>query len=414
MAAGQAALAGARVVLLERGNRPGRKLRMTGRGRCNITNAADVEAFVDAFAPNGRFLYGAFSRFFRDDLIAFLGELGVRTKLERGGRIFPESDSAGEVADALQAWLSRCGVTVRTESRARALIAPGGSIAGVETPGGVVRADAAVIAAGGASYPRTGSSGDGYALAGAVGHTVIPPRAALSALRTRETWVSSLQGLALKNVEARLVSLPAEGRPEAVVAREFGEMLFTHQGVSGPIILTLSRRVPEMLARGGVQVAIDLKPALSPEQLRARFFREFVRTTHFHNYLRELVPGSLVDAMPGLADIPPDRPLNKVTAAERERLIHALKDLRVSVARMGPLEEAIVTAGGVCTREIDPRTMMSRLVGGLFFAGEVIDVDAETGGFNLQAAFSTGFVAGRAAAAWAQHAAAHPEPQSHE
>ncbi|MCC6445667.1 MAG: NAD(P)/FAD-dependent oxidoreductase [Armatimonadetes bacterium] len=402
MAAGQAALGGARAVLLEKGPKTGRKLRMTGKGRCNLTNTADLQAFIQAFAPNGKFLYSAFSQFFRDDLLRFFEEIGVPTKEERGGRVFPASDSALEVAGALEGWMARCGVQVRPNARVRSLIIEDGQTAGVELYDGAVRAGAVVVATGGASYPRTGSSGDGYELAKAAGHTVVPPRPALSALITAEKWVPELQGLSLKNVEARLVAGPPDvGKPK-VAAREFGEMLFTHNGVSGPIILTLSRRVPELLARGPVYVLVDLKPALTREQLQARFIREFAQTRHFKNYLPELLPKSMVDLFPRLARIPPDKPLNQISAEERHRLIETLKGLRVAVRHMGPLEEAIATAGGVCIREIEPKTMMSRLVPGLFFVGEVIDIDAETGGYNLQAAFSTGFAAGRHAARFAQ------------
>jgi predicted Rossmann fold flavoprotein len=398
LAAGRAAQCGAKVTLLERGRILGSKLRISGKGRCNITNTADIAEFVEAFGPNGKFLYGAFSRFFRDDLLELLREQGVETKVERGGRIFPVSDSAGDVAAALERWLTATGVKVKLNSRVKSLEIENGRVVGVKLYAGEMKADAVVIATGGASYPKTGSSGDGYTFAKAAGHTIIPQRPALSALVTREAWVKEAQGLALKNVEATLFSqAEGEGRPRKI-ASEFGEMLFTHFGVSGPIILTLSRGVGELLKNGGVFISLDLKPALSREQLQTRLIKDFAQKKYYRNYLRELLPLSLIEPFVKLSEMEGDKPVNLVTAPERKQIIELLKDLRVTVANMAPLEEAIVTAGGVAINEINPRTMMSKLVEGLFFAGEVIDIDAKTGGFNLQAAFSTGYVAGEACA----------------
>lgn len=398
MAAGRAAQCGAKVTLLERGTALARKLRISGKGRCNITNTADLPEFIEAFAPNGKFLYGAFSRFFRDELLELLAEQGVATKIERGGRVFPVSDRAGDVADALERWLTASGARVRLNSRVKSLEIADGCIVGVKLYAGQMEADAVIIATGGASYPKTGSSGDGYAFASAAGHTIVPPRPALSALVTREAWVKEAQGLALKNVEATLL-LQAEGqaRPRKIAA-EFGEMLFTHFGVSGPIILTLSRGVADLLQQGSLSISIDLKPALTSEQLHARLIRDFKQTKYLQNYLRELLPASLIEPFEKLAGLEGDKPVHSVTAAERNRIVELLKDMRVTVKSMAPLGEAIVTAGGVAINEIDPRTMMSKLVGGLFFAGEAIDIDARTGGFNLQAAFSTGYIAGEASA----------------
>jgi len=396
LAAGRAAGCGAKVTLLERGRVLGSKLRISGKGRCNITNTADISEFVKAFGPNGKFLYSAFSRFFRDELLELLREQGVETKVERGGRIFPVSDSAGDVAAALERWLTTNGAKVKLNSRVKSLEIENGRIVGVNLYAGRMEADAVVIATGGASYPRTGSSGDGYELAKAAGHTIVPPRPALSALVTQEAWVKEAQGLALKNVEATLFSQkPGEVKPRKI-ASEFGEMLFTHFGVSGPIILTLSRGVGELLKKVHVFISIDLKPALSREQLQTRLIKDFAQKKHFRNYLRDLLPLSLIEPFVKLSGVEGDKPVNLITAAERRQIIELLKGLRVTVTNMAPLEEAIVTAGGVAMNEIDPRTMMSKLVDGLFFAGEVIDIDAKTGGFNLQAAFSTGYVAGEA------------------
>lgn len=398
MAAGRAAQCEASAVLLEKGPRLGRKLRISGKGRGNITNTADLQGFVEAFSPNGKFLYGAFSRFFRDDLLELLRSQGVETKVERGGRVFPVSDRASDVADALERWMLASGARVKTDARARSLAVRDGRVVGVEVFGGTMNADAVIITTGGASYPKTGSTGDGYLMARDAGHTIIAPKPALSALVCEEDWVRDVQGLSLRNVEATLfLDIPGQERPRKI-ASEFGEMLFTHFGVSGPIILTLSRGVRDLVAKGRVTVSIDLKPALTEEQLHARLVRDFRQTKHVRNYLRDLLPGSLVDVFIGLAGLDPDKPVNVVTARKRARMVELLKDLRVTVRGMGPLDQAIVTSGGVSIREIDPRTMMSTLVDGLFFAGEVIDIDAETGGFNLQAAFSTGWVAGEAAA----------------
>jgi hypothetical protein len=409
MAAGRAAECGASVTLLERGPRLARKLRISGKGRGNITNTADIGEFIEAFAPNGKFLYGAFSRFFRDDLIDLLRGLGVETKVERGGRVFPESDRAADVADAMERWIESRGVRARLRARAKSVAVEGGKVVGVNVYGGRMECDAVVIATGGASYPKTGSTGDGYAMARDAGHTIITPKPALSALVCEEPWVKDLEGLSLKNVEATLCF--GAGAPKHSRA-EFGEMLFTHFGVSGPIILTLSREAGRLLAarqeprppsaEGRVTVSIDLKPALSPEQLHARLVRDFKQTKHVKNYLAELLPRLLIDVFIYLTGVEPDKPVNSITAQERDRIVDLLKGLRVTVVRMASLEDAIVTAGGVSIREIDPRTMMSKLVPGLFFAGEIIDIDADTGGFNLQAAFSTGYVAGDSAANYAR------------
>lgn len=395
LAAGSAALEGAQVTLLEKGPTTGRKLRLTGKGRCNLTNSAPMGRFIEAFGPNGKFLYGAFSRFSNLDTLRLMAEIGVKTKEERGGRIFPVSDGAAEVALRLHEWAERCGAKVKTGARASAVLAEGGEVRAVETFGGRVPCDAAIVCTGGLSYPKTGSTGDGYAFARALGHTVVEPRPALSALNTVERWVRDVQGLALRNVEAQLWPAGASKPLKA----EFGEMLFTHFGVSGPIVLTLSRWVPALLEGGRTpKLKIDLKPAVPAEELDARLVRDFIRNVHFHNYLRELAPHALAGLLPQLLEIDPHKPVNQITAAERARLLATLKGLTLSVRSMRPIEEAIVTAGGVCLKEIDPRTMESKLVRGLYFAGEVLDLDAETGGFNLQAAFSTGCVAGKSAA----------------
>lgn len=398
LAAGSAAEAGADVLLIEKGPDLGRKLRISGKGRGNITNTADVQGFVEAFGPNGKFLYGAFSRFFRDDLLALLGRLGVETKVERGGRVFPASDRAGDVADALGSWLNALGVRVRLNTRTLGLTVEDGHAAGVEVFGGNMPAAAVVVATGGASYPKTGSTGDGYAMASSIGHTVVKPEPALSPMVIGEDWVRDLQGVSLRNVEAALLVRETAQSGWRKIDSEFGEMLFTHFGVSGPIVLTLSRAARRYLGRAEVAISLDLKPALTAEQLHARLVRDFARPRRFGAYVRSLLPGLVSRLFVVLSGVEAEKTLNTITLAERSRIVELLKDLRMTVECLRPLEEAIVTAGGVTIAEIDPRTMMSRIVPGVFFAGEVIDVDAKTGGFNLQAAFSTGHVAGRGAA----------------
>jgi predicted Rossmann fold flavoprotein len=403
MAAGQAAELGAETLLLEKMDRPGRKLRIAGKGRCNLTNVASVPEFIAHFGPNGRFLRQAFHQFFNADLVAFFDERGVRTVTERGGRIFPASSQAQDVVDALVRWIGDQGVTLRTRSPVERLLVEGGRVVGVqvsrnqvsgEKPG-VYSADAVIVATGGASYPATGSTGDGYRLAASVGHTIVPVRPALVPLETAGDTAPRLQGLSLCNVTVR-VWVNGEKQAEA-----FGEMLFTHFGVSGPIILSLSRQVVDALRLGqAVSLSIDLKPALDEGKLDARLLRDLDAhgKQHFRTLLKGLLPSKLIPICIDLMGIPPDKMAHQITSEERGRLRTWLKDFRLEVTGHRPFPEAIITAGGVGVREVDSRTLASRLVEGLYFAGEVLDVDADTGGYNLQAAFSTGWVAGRSAA----------------
>lgn len=397
MAAGQASQAGARTILLEKMDSPGRKLRMTGKGRCNLTNIASQEEFISHFSSNGRFLRQAFSRFFSEDLITFLGLLGVKTVSERGGRVFPASEDAGQVTDALLAWIADQGVTLYTGMAVKGLQHGIGRVIGVTVAGGnVFRADAVVLATGGASYPGTGSTGDGYGMAETVGHSVVPIRPALVPLETGGDVAQRLQGLSLRNV---LVRIRVDGRTDA---EQFGEMLFTHFGVSGPVILTMSGRVVDALRLSRhVTLSIDLKPALDEKKLDARLLRDLDAhgKRQFRTLLKRLLPSKLLPICIDQTGIPANRLGHQITSDERGRLRSWLKDFRLDVTGHRPLREAIITAGGVETREVNPRTMGSRLMPGLYFAGELLDVDADTGGFNLQAAFSTGWVAGRSAAA---------------
>lgn len=401
MAAGQAAAAGAPVLLLERTARLGTKLRITGKGRCNLTNTAEMEDFLEHFRfpdPEGDahlYLRNAFARFFSPDLVAFFQDLGVETNVERGGRVFPSSNNAHQVAEALARFAREQGVEIRTLSRVEKLWLEDGGLRGVILQDGErIAAGAAIVATGGASYPKTGSTGDGYRLAEQAGHRVLPIRPALVPLVLAGTEPRAMAGLSLRNVEVRLL---LDGQE---VARDFGEMLFTHYGVSGPIILSLSGPAVQRLGRGRLQMSINLKPALGAEKLDARLRRDIDQfgKRSYRNLLKELLPLKMIDVFVARSGIPPSKPGHQISAEERLRVRELLHDFRLAIVGHRPLEEAIVTAGGVDTREVDPRTMASRLVQGLYFAGEVLNVQADTGGYNLQAAFSTGYVAGRAAA----------------
>ncbi|MDW7684116.1 MAG: NAD(P)/FAD-dependent oxidoreductase [Bacillota bacterium] len=391
MAAGQAAAAGAAVTLLERNDRLGKKLAITGKGRGNVTNTADIEDIVAQFPGNGTFLYGALYRFTNEDVRTFFRELGVPSVEERGGRVFPVSQKASDLVQAMECFLEKTGVRVQTGCRVSEITQENGRVTAVACGQNDRLGRQPILATGGASYPATGSTGDGYRLAERLAHTIVKPRPALVPLETAEPWVPELTGLALKNVEARLV---VDGQ---TAAAEFGEMLFTHYGVSGPIILTLSREAAAALLRGKKPVIeIDLKPALAPEQLDARLKRDFEKFARkqFKNCLDDLLPQRLIEPVVAASGISPVLPVNQVTKKQRQQLGDVLKRLRMTVTAMRPIKEAIVTAGGVSVKEIDPTTMESKLVTGLYFAGEIIDIDGNTGGYNLQAAFSTGYVAG--------------------
>ncbi len=395
MAACRAAEGGASVTLFEKMSRVGRKLGITGKGRCNLTNTADVAEVVRNLPGNGKFLYSALKKFSSADTVSFFEDLGVVTKVERGGRIFPASDDASEVIDALLRRLIILGVDVRTNSTVTKILAESHKVTGVLVNGKVLACDAVILATGGASYPATGSTGDGFRMARQLGHNVTPILPALVPLETEEDFVRDVQGLSLKNVRVKLL---ADGKS---VAEQFGEMLFTHFGVSGPIILTLSRRAAQLLADGRfVELELNLKPALKPEQLDARILRDFdkFKRKSLKNALVELLPAKLIPIVLDLAYLAEGKRVDEVTQAERRRLAEILQSLPLTITRTRPLEEAIVTAGGVDVKELDPRTMRSKLVEGLFVVGEVADVDGFTGGFNLQAAWSMGNVAGISAA----------------
>lgn len=388
MAAGTAGRRGRPVLLVEKNKRLGRKLLITGKGRCNLTNMTDLEGLIANIPGNGKFLYSAFHRFSNQDVIAFFQEWGLPTKVERGGRVFPASDRASDVLAALEKFLTHSRVQIKTGTVAAVLVEEG-RVCGVKLDHGeTLAANSVIIATGGCSYPLTGSTGDGYRLAAALGHTITPLKPALVPLEAATPWVREVQGLSLKNVAIKVLS--KEGK---TIYTDFGEMLFTHFGVSGPIVLSASTHLEPATH---YRLVIDLKPALTPEQLDLRLQRDFAKYArkHFRNALGDLLPRALVPVIVALVGIPPDKPVNQITRAERERLGVLLKGLEVEITGLRPLTEAIVTAGGVTVKEINPATMESKLVKGLYFAGEVIDVNAYTGGFNLQIAFSTGYLAG--------------------
>lgn len=394
MAAGRAAEFGADVALLEKMPQLGIKISITGKGRCNLTSGEEMDKFIEAFGSTGKFLINAFAKFFSQDLIDFFESIGIKTILERGQRIFPLSGSAKDVVKTMTMYLNKEGVKILTDTTVKKILIQDNKAVGVDTNKGTFYGDAVILATGGASYPQTGSTGDGYDMAKKLGHTIVPIRAALVPLEVKEGYIQDLQGLSLNHVNA---SVYLDGKK---IAEAFGEMLFTHFGLSGPIILTLSKTVVDSLAKGKVEVSLDLKPALSREKLDARFLREIKEHSNknFDNMLKNLLPQSMIPVFIKLVGIPHDKKVHQITQKERMELIALLKDMRFTITKSRPIEEAIVTAGGVSTKEIDPKTMESRIVKGLYICGEVMDVDAKTGGYNLQAAFSTGWVAGTTAA----------------
>lgn len=395
MAAGQAAQQGAEVLVLEKMNAVGRKIFISGKGRCNITNIAPVGEFLEHFGPTGKFLRQAFQRYFSEDILALLHAYGIETITERGGRVFPVSGQASDVVEALTEWATGNGAKIWTDSPVKAIRAENGRITGVETFHTTLDADAVIVATGGASYPGTGSTGDGYRLARECGHRIVPLRPALVPLITAGDVALKLQGLSLKNISA---SVWVNGKKSAAA---FGEMLFTHFGVSGPIILTSSRDIVDALQAGSsVVLSIDLKPALDHQKLDLRLLRDIQAhgKQQFQTWLKELLPRSMIPVCIEQNGIAAEKLVNQISAEERKRLRNWLKDFRLEVSDHRSFMQAIVTAGGVDTGEVNPKSMQSRLIEGLYFAGEVLDVDADTGGYNLQAAFSTGWLAGASAA----------------
>jgi hypothetical protein len=400
LAAGRAAMLGARVLLLEKMEKPARKLRITGKGRANITNMKALEEHLKEIHPEPRFLRQAFQAFFNRDLVELLRGQGVETKTERGERVFPASDRAWDVADALVAWARKAGVEIQHHARVESLVIEEGLFTGLRVARKAeghpqrIAARCGILATGGQSYPATGSTGDGYRLAETTGHRLAPLRPSLVSIETRPA-LEGAQGLKLKNVQ---LTLWIEGKKQGA---EFGEADFTAKGLGGPIVLRLSRKIVDALAAGRrVEVALDLKPALDPPTLEARLLRELEarRKEICESLLRSLLPAPLVAAFCEALGLDPSGPPAQIQGPKRKALLNRLKELRFDVTGHGSWEEAIVTAGGVSLTDIDPRTMASRRIANLFFAGELLDLDANTGGFNLQIAFSTGWLAGESAA----------------
>lgn len=391
MAAGTAAGRGMDVILLEKNDRVGKKLLISGKGRCNITNNTDIEGLIENTPGNGSFLYSSFYSFSNADIIEFFNKNGLDTKVERGDRVFPCSDRAKDVVDVLKNWALKNGAKLLLNTPIKEILIANNKVTGVKTRDGrVFECDSLIIAMGGASYPGTGSTGDGYGMAQRHGHTIAELKPSLIPLVAEEAWVKELQGLSLKNVEVTFTN--NKGKK---IYNDFGEMLFTHFGVSGPVILSASRHLLDYDYKN-VKLGIDLKPALGEDVLDNRIQRDFGKNLRkqFKNSLDELLPQKLIPVIIKLSGIHEDKQVNQITREERKSLVKLLKNLEISITAARPIEEAIVTAGGVSTDEINPSTMESKLVKGLFFAGEIIDVDAYTGGFNLTIAFSTGHLAG--------------------
>lgn len=382
-----AARYGKSVLLFEPNEKIGRKLRITGKGRCNVTNNSPVEEHMKNIPVNNRFMYSAFSMFSAEDTMNFFEELGVPLKTERGNRVFPVSDKAEDIVSSLEKELKKLGVKI-IHKRVESLIIENDAVCGVKAQGKEYRSNSVLIACGGKSYPLTGSTGDGYRLAESAGHTVTELKPSLVPIVSEDKFCAELMGLSLRNVTLKLYD------GEKVVYSELGEMLFTHFGVSGPLVLSASSHIRNM-QKNRFKFVIDLKPALSPEQLDSRIQRDFAENLNrdFINGIRKLLPAKLIPVIIKLSGISPERKINSITKDERRKFGELIKNFPVRVSGFRPIDEAIITSGGISVREINPKTMESKLVKNLFFAGEVIDVDAYTGGFNLQIAFSTAYSA---------------------
>ena len=386
-----AAERGCGVHLFEQNEKLGKKLFITGKGRCNITNAADIEDLFTAVISNPKFLYSGFYSFTNQQVIDFFEELGVKTKIERGERVFPVSDHSSDVIAAFSRELKLLGVSVSLHTEVRELLCEQDKVCGVLlTNGKKMKADAVIVATGGISYPSTGSTGDGYRFAKETGHRVTELLPSLEPMEVRQWYAKELQGLSLRNIEIRIT----DGKKK--LYEEFGEMLFTHYGVTGPVILSASSVVGKTLRKKELTLHIDLKPALSEEQLDKRILREFDanHNKQYKNSIDSLFPAKLKPIMIELSEIEPEKKVNEITKEERQRLVHLIKDFTMTLTGLRSYNEAIITKGGVSVKEVDPGTMESKKMKGLYFAGEVLDLDAVTGGYNLQIAWSTGYLAG--------------------
>lgn len=391
LAAGRAAAMGGKVLLLEKMRQEGRKLLITGKGRCNITNDAAIGDFITHVYPNGRFLRNAFSQFYSKDIIDLLNEYGVGTTLERGGRYFPASNKSSDVLKALLEWANELKVEIRCGHRVGELLVENNAITGIRANGKNIMAKYVILATGGNSYPATGSNGEGYELARRVGHSIAKVRPALVPLETEGGTAQKLQGLNLKNVKA-VVWINDKKAGEG-----FGEMIFTHFGLSGPIVLTLSRIVVDGLHNNDkVEITVDLKPALDEQKLDKRLLRDLNEhgKKKIVNIFRYWLPATMIPVFIDLLGLDPRKECHQVSSNERKQIRHLLKNLCFRITKHRSFKEAIITAGGIPTKEIFPKTMESKLITGLYFAGEIIDLDAETGGYNLQIAYSTGWLAG--------------------
>lgn len=390
MAAGVAAQYGASVTIIEKNQRIGRKIMITGKGRCNITNNCDVQTYIQNVPVNGRFLYSAINNFTPQDTIDFFESIGVATKIERGNRVFPASDKAVDVVDALHHFVldNDCKIV---EDTAKAIITEDNVAIGVKCEHNTYYADSVIVCCGGKSYPLTGSTGDGYLFAKQAGHTITPIKPSLVPLESHNPDCKAMQGLALKNVGLKIVDI----KSNKTVYNDFGEMLFTHFGMSGPMILSASSQIRD-IDDGKYNAVIDLKPALSDEQLEKRIQHDFDENSNkdVSNSLSKLLPRKLITPVLKRWAVPFDKKCNSITKEERHKLCTLLKEFIIEISGFRPIEEAIITSGGVKTSEINPKTMESKITQGLYFAGEVIDCDAYTGGFNLQIAWSTGRLAG--------------------
>ena len=388
MAAATSALEGNQVVLFEKNDFLGKKLLITGKGRCNVTNNADISEFIKSVPVNGNFLYSAFYSFTNQDLISLLDNLGVPTKVERGERVFPVSDKAKDVVNAFVKYVLDSGAKIVKVPVSKIIVNDDGTKTVVLADKRGVKCDSVVIATGGASYPLTGSTGDGYKWAKELGHTISELKPSLVPLTVKDDYVGRLQGLSLKNIA---ITLKSNGKK---VYDDFGEMMFTHYGLTGPVVLSASSH---MRKNAGYTLSIDLKPALDEGTLDRRILRDFeqLKNKDFINSLDELLPKKLIPVIVELSGIEPHKKINEITREERKNLVALLKNMTFEIKGFRPISEAIITSGGVNVKEINPGTMESKIVPGIFFAGEIIDTDAYTGGFNLQIAFSTGYLAGK-------------------
>lgn len=420
MAAVRAAALGAEVVLLEKMEREGKKVLISGNTRCNLTNERSLDDFIPMYGKNGRFLHAAFRRFFSGDLVELLAQYGVKTSAGQDGRVFPSSGKSADVVQALTACMKKYGVEIVKDTPVLDIEQHEGRVKAVYTPDKTFKTPAVIMATGGASYPQTGSSGDGYRIAERLGHTIVKLRPALVPLEVKGTdIVKNLQGISLRNVRATAFSctaedidprqipgkdagrgIPGKGTRQPVIESRTGDIIFTHYGMSGPAVLLMGLAVADALDCGPVSLSIDMLPGKDFKQAREGLQQEFNRhgSRYVNTIIEKLVPSRVSGLLLKAAGVPADKTAHQISSEERETIVSRLKDFRLNIRRTRPLAEAMVTAGGVCLDEVDPRTMESKLVKGLYFCGELLDIDADTGGYNLQAAFSTGYLAGGSAA----------------